>query len=212
MEISIIIYIFIIVVFMIPITRHIITNIYWKDFIKRLLGIILCGCEVLMILYYINLPIFARTNILMILLALVSGIAESILSTFIRNYNNRKVLIKLFCNLTFEKKSILRKMLHGLISCGIEEIVWRGVVQGGLFIQQELLIIVLTSLAFTVSHIKRKMYFSDMVEIFILSCILGIIMIHKKNILYCFTFHWARNCTIDIISYNANKVKPGGKL
>lgn len=198
----------VIFVIMMPVARYRLTNIQCKNFVKRFFGILICVFEVGLIIYFFyNMETFPTTNISVILLNLLLGVGESILSVFIRNYKNREALHKLFCNLTFELNSILREMIQGIVSCGIEEIVWRGVVQEQLFTQQEFLAVVFTSFAFTASHVKRRMYFGDMLEIFILSCILGGIMIFTKNILYCFAFHWARNCIIDIIQYNINRKK-----
>ena len=199
---------FAILVIIMPISKHFTNNIKWNNYIKKFLGIVICVFEVwLIIWFFYDVKTYPPTNIFTMLLALLFGVIESVLSTFIRNYRNRKFLLKLLINLSVGRKSIVKEMLHDIISCGIEEIVWRGVVQEQIFIQQELLAVVLTSFAFTASHIKRRMYFSDMLEIFIISFALGVIMIFTKNIFYCFAFHWARNCTIDIINYNINKEK-----
>lgn len=203
MMIDIICCFFITIIFLFPITSNIITDIHFKHSLKKILGITLVSTEILMLfIFFCDISRMPSTNIWIFIFILFLGGIVSILFTFIRNFRNRKALLKLIYDFQFKIEDILNEIVRGIVSCSIEEIIWRGIIQERSFIQHQLLAIAFTSIAFTVSHIKRRVLLIDMLEIFILSCILGYIMMITKNLLYCIIFHWARNCVIIIIKYS----------
>lgn len=208
MKTNILCYTLIAIIILFPIINSHINNIRIKDILKKVIGCLLWIIEICLIILFLKNSDVINISLLNSICFMILGMTLSILTLIIKNYSKSDMLCKLikFSSLKEFSNPMVKEIAWGLISCGIEEIVWRGMIQNQLLVQNKAMSIVITSMIFAISHIRRKISYYDIAEIFVISCLLGIIWIFTKNILYCILFHWMRNNVIIFVSYKANKL------
>lgn len=204
MKINIICCFFCAIIILFPIVNNYIKVIRIKYIIKRIMGCVLCFLEIFLIVYYLRNKIkIGIVNVSCLLFFSFLGASISIITLISKNQGKIDMLYKLIKYPTVA--GTLRPMLieigWGFVTCIIEEIVWRGMIQDYICERENIIALIITSIFFVISHIKRKLSFCDMIELFILSCVLGVIWILTENILYCILFHWMRNNVTIIITY-----------
>lgn len=209
MKIDILCYILCAIIILFPVISNYIKLIAIKHLIKRIMGFTLYFLEIYLIIFYLKNKLkIGSIDVSYWFCFLFLGAGISLVSFIIKNFYKRDLLYKLIRVSSVE--GLLRPMLieivWGVATCAIEEIVWRGMIQDSICPQKKVIALIITSIVFVISHIKRKLSYSNMIELFVLSCVSGAIWIFTENILYCILFHWMRNNITIIITYKVNKI------
>lgn len=207
MKVDVICYCFCFFVILYPIIKNCLDIVRVKHIIKKLIGIIICLLEIVLIGSFLHTLVIKDITATYVFFSFIFGSVLGIISTYIKNYKQRKVLYEIILKRRLHKgfSNELVEILWGIITCAIEEIVWRGMIQCHIFDKQYLLSLLLTSILFTVSHIRSKISYSNMLELFVLSVILGTVYRYSQNLIYCFIIHWTRNSILIILAYRVNQ-------
>ncbi|WP_410771654.1 CPBP family intramembrane glutamic endopeptidase [Fontibacillus sp. BL9] len=78
-----------------------------------------------------------------------------------------------------------------VLSCLLEEFLWRGTIQS--FLGNTWIAVLLTSVLFTISHIRRRFKYVQMLDIFCFSLLLGGIFAVYQDIWFVAVVHCSRN-------------------
>lgn len=197
--------IFVLIVLLYPCCSRYIINIKTKCRVKKMLGVIVTITEFCMVYYFINSYEFSRMIMDMILQKIIFYMSIGIfvgLSFFI--VRNMSIIMRIKLNglkvgTIFRRVELYKEIITNFYTSAIEEIIWRGVLQRALGYNLKSALII--SIIFVISHIKRRMRYWDMIELFLLSFVLGIIMLRTNSIIYCYLFHVSRNLFVIFIRY-----------
>ncbi len=130
----------------------------------------------------------------------MSGQLLFFLSLVLVNWSVKKAWNAIKLSLGFKRYYFnFRIILYYLVISGFEEVLWRATVQK--LMGDTIIVIVLTSLFFALRHIRKSktMYVIELLDIFLLSCVLGLLFLATHSIYLVTAAHTVRNINLSYL-------------